>query len=489
MPILPLYNQSLEAAGAPGVYAIEVQTPVIVEGIPLGRIMYAGQFAWGPANEIYEPLDTSDYLRTYEPPGSPRNSPGYYGLMRRRRLSLAVVRVLGSGAVAATTTQMGTGGSWTATAKYLGALGNSISIVQAPASNGVAGNKKFTAILSDPITGTTEELIADNVAPPNGTAVTFDVSGLVLLTSFTVATALTAFPADGTFALTTGANGAAIGSSDYATALDALIQGATDGAVLLTDDPGNTIRSAVNDEVYDRTVLAAGRFLGIVQGATGAAFSAHQSDVANYRSRWVKYSGGWVYVRDDGGTPQRTPWSTYIASALINLLPQQSDAWRAAQVGETYYSTVDEIDTSGYNPGLVQALSTQLGISLPLRLPSGRHVGIHDRNTSLDVRYRYTVTSRISRFIALSLEEGLADWVNAPNVADEQNDLVTATRNFMSQQVSGGRTISFSISTSGNTPTTAALGQFFVDISAQTPAPMEQIGLRIAAGPTVEIIQ
>ena len=90
----PLFVDSVGQITAPGVAAIDVKTPLVIEGVPNGKMLFAGQFAWGPANEVYEPTDAADLLATYEPAGSRRTSTGYRALMKRRALSLAIVPVL-----------------------------------------------------------------------------------------------------------------------------------------------------------------------------------------------------------------------------------------------------------------------------------------------------------------------------------------------------------------------------------------------------------
>ena len=70
----PLFVDSIGQITSPGVAAVDVQAPLVIEGVPNGKMLLAGQFAWGPPNVVYEPTDGADFLATFEPAGSPRSS-------------------------------------------------------------------------------------------------------------------------------------------------------------------------------------------------------------------------------------------------------------------------------------------------------------------------------------------------------------------------------------------------------------------------------
>lgn len=488
----PLFVDSIGQITSPGVAAVDVQAPLVIEGVPNGKMLIAGQFGWGPPNVVYEPTDGADFLSTFEPAGSPRSSSGYRALMRRKRLALAVVRVLHSDATKAKTSTAGTGGAWVAEAKYAGVLGNGIVVTEAPASNGVSGSKKFTATLTDSVTGSYSELIADNVAPPNGgAAISVDCTNLKLIGLFTVASAMSAFDGDGNVTLggtTSGSNGTAVTSADYTAALD-LLDEVSDGAVMTTDDCGSSLRSTVNTSLQTHANSAGGRYLALIQGPSDNAWSAVKTDKANYTSKWALHFASWVYVKDDAGTQRLVPTSTFAGSAIINLDPEQSHA-RAASFVTAYYDGVDALYTAYFNPASsgVQADAMNYGIQIMQREPTGDYSFAHDRNCNTTVADRYTITSRLRRFFALSLTSALRAYRNAPNIAIEQRDLVKSMTQFMAEQVRKGRATSFSIDpNSNNTTNTIASGYFLVGNAVNTPAPMERIGLLIKASPTVVV--
>lgn len=482
----PLFVASEGQIQSPGVAAVEVQAPTLIDGIPNGRIGLVGQFGWGPANQVYEPADSADFLATFEPPGSPRSSSGYHQVMRRAGLSLAIYRPLKGTPVKASATIAGTSGNVNVTAKYYGVLGNSIQIIQEPSSDGVSGSKRFWAVLTNAITGTTRELIADNVAPPNGGGLlTVDTSASLLIGSFTVDSALTAFASDATTSLTSGSNGSSLTSTEYSAGMDAL-DVLDEVACLGVDDCGDSIRAAVNAALLAHANSAAGRYIAFIAGNSGNTWAQVKTDVAGYRLKWVRYCAQWVNVLDDSGAAVLTPGWIHEAAACINLEPQQSHAWWSA-IATQYYSSIASLYAANWSASQsgVASDAMNLGIGVFVKLADGRYASQNDRNTDLAVANRFLVTSRIKRFLAESLKVGLADYTNSPGVIDEQQAMVQAATAFLESQV-GKRIKQYSIDAS--TPNTAgsmASGIFRIAIAVQTPAPNERIALLMQVGPTV----
>lgn len=488
----PLFVDSIGGLTTPGVGAVDVQAPVVIAGVPNGKIAIAAQFEWGPINVVYQPVDTSDFLNTYAPPGSARQSSGYRALMRRKGLALAVCRALHSDAVKASVSLAATGGAVAATGKYEGTAGNNLQLLMEASSDGVAANRKFTVYWTDPVTGTYKEVIADNVAPPNSVPITIDVTQSKLLSAFSVATAITAFPAaPSTTAFTSGANGTAIAAIDYTNGFDAL--DLIDGiSVMLADDCGSSLRNAVNSSLLTHGTAAAGRYEVFLQGDPANAWAAVKTDKTGYaQSKWMVYFASWVYVPDDAGTLQLTPSSTFAASAIINLDPVQSHAW-ASTIATKYYDAINSVYTALFNPAAtsIQADAMNLGIQIIQKEPTGGFSFAHDRNSVMTVADRYNVTSRLRRFFALSLVGGLREFRNAPNIQSVSNDVIKAVKQFFDSQLPdrAGRCVSYVIDAkSNNTQASTAQGFFIVAIDAMTPAPMERIALLMKVGPTVTV--
>src|SRR5258707_10931178 len=99
---MPLFISSVDAARAPGLYALEIAPPQSIEASALGPFGFLGQFAAGPVQQVVRPSDRGDFLRTFEPAGFPRTSTGYRALMGRKKVNAKIMRVLASDAVAAT---------------------------------------------------------------------------------------------------------------------------------------------------------------------------------------------------------------------------------------------------------------------------------------------------------------------------------------------------------------------------------------------------
>ena len=490
---MPLFLDSQSQAQMAGVFAIEIAPPRVIEGVSNGFVGLVGQFAWGPKQTIVTPANASEFYDTFEPAGSPRSSLGYYAVMRRRRLPLKVVRVLGSGSAAATATMTGTGGNTVATAKYHGVLGNSITLTQAAAASGDTSKRDYTVTLTDSVTGTTQEVYAD-VPLPTGTAVTVDVSKSKLLASLTLGAAMSAFPSNATTSLSSGSNGSAAGSSDYigtaGTANQglALFENEGEVRVVVVDDCGNSLRAAVNSGLAAHATTLRDR-IAVLQGNADAA---DWSTVKGYVTGglvtdYVVFVGAWAKVFDDAGVVQTSPISTMIASAMVNLEPHQSHAWWD-DVATQYYSMVESIVANfAYSSDTVRAEALSRGIALPCQLASGQWAQQHDRNTNTAPSKRFTVRRRTLNYLALSLQRGLTSYVNGPNFEESNVDLKTVVDNFLDSERSKKRIIGFSTSIAANTPTSLGLGEFLLDIDAPTPAPREKIFLRMNVGPTVTL--
>ena len=490
-----LFINAKSDARRPGVFAIETAPPRLIEGVSSGYIGFVGQFEWGPKQAVYTVASPSDFLDTFAPAGAPRTSTGYRALMGRRKLRLKVVRVLGAGSAAALDTLAATGGNIVSTAKYHGTLGNSISRTIAAAASGDATKRDFTFTLTDPVTGTTQEIYRDVPLPAGGVAVSVDVSASKLLASLVIAGTVTGWPANGTTTLATGSNGAAAGASDYtgtAGAADkgcALFELHTDVRVVVHDDCGNTNRAAINSGFATHAANQGDR-LAVLEGDSDAA---DWTTVKGYVtgglvSDRVIFSGAWTKVRDDAGALQTSPFSSFVASALINQDPQLSHARWADATTDLYAAIEDVLATFSTASETIQAEATEKGIVLPIRLESGRFAGLHDRTTSQTSGKKFAIRRRLTDFLAKSIRAALPSYVNSPNVVEQHREIKAIVDTFLREQVRQGRLVDFSTDiATPNTTSTVAAGEFTIAIDAKTPAPMEKIFLQLNAGETVTV--
>jgi len=485
-----LFVDSVETQEAPGAYVVELAPPRVIEGLVSGFIGYVFQGEWGPVNALTEPATTPEFLSMYFPAGSPHTSEGYKGLMRRKRMPLRPVRIANAALSASVTAAAGTG-TYTATAKYPGALGNSIALTWLAASDGDAAHRDLLVTLSNATTGSTTERVRNivmNVSP--------DLSSSVLLASLTFAAA-DALPAASTTAtLAAGSNGGAVTATHYETAL-ALLALRNDILVVVTDNPGDAIRAAVNDALVAHVNSKRDR-IGVIQTTAQnetwanvkAYVNAHSPSV---RSDRVIPCGAWVETLDDSGASVTTPFSTFVASALANLEPQQSHA-RWEDLATQYYSAVAGIvapfDT---NDDDLRGDATRSGILLPIRLDTGAYAALHDRTSSLTSGKRFITTRRIKDFLARSIRTNIQGFVNGINWRGQHIKIKALVDAFMVRQGptvrrDEPRVVASSTDIVGaNTPASVALGNFNVALDAQTPTVMEKIGLLFNVGETVTV--
>lgn len=481
-----------------GVFAVQISPPTVIEGVSLGFMGLVAQYEWGPAETVYTPIDTVDYLNTFAPPGAPRQSGGYRTTKGRPNLSLKVVRVLHADAVAATLVSAGTGGNENFAAKWKGTLGNNIVVTQNAAASGISTHRDFVVSLTDPVTGTTSESYLDVPIPTGAGNVVVDVSRSLLLASFTLDSAMTVFPANGAHNLTSGTNGSAITSHDYTGT-----QGSTDAGVALFeaeaevfvvchDDCGDTNRTAINDAFVAHADYMGDRMSVTDASPNDADWAAVVAEVTGgiVDQRNV-FCGAWTTILDDGGVAVQSPLSSFIANVFCNVPAFQSHAWRDNRITQ-YYAAINSIvaNFSVIAP-VVRAQALSLGICLPIKLTSGRYAMQHDRNTNTDPRFRFSITRRINDYLARSLVAGSDAFVNAPNVTDQQRKLAAAIDDFIGRAGrqgylatdSGGVPIYSVDRISPNSPTTVGLGEFFVAINAQSPSVMEKVFLLMGINP------
>lgn len=490
---MSLFVDSFELQRAPGAVAIEVAPPVTIDGLILGYlgIPFAGE--WGPVNVVGEPSGTAEFLATYFPPGSPHTSQGYRALMGRKRLPLRPVRIA-KNAVKAVTTASAGGGTYTATAKYEGGLGNSISLTWKAATDGDADHRDVEVLLTNATTGETRERLRNVVVgnPPS-------VTNSRLLASLTFSLSADALPAVDTTvnlgATTAGSDGDAIALAQYTAALT-LLALRKEVLVVATDNPGDSLRADVNDAVVAHIAATRNR-IAVLQSCNQsetwanvkAYVNAHSPSV---RSDRVLHIGAWVQTKDDAGAIQTTPFATYIASALCSLEPQQSHAWWNDLVTAMYGSVAGIVAPFSTDDEDVRGEATDLGICLPIRLDSGAYAALHDRTSSLTSGKKFTITRRLKDFFARSITTGVVSFVNGLNWRGRQLDVKTVVDEFLGRQDAAARPddprlVAWSTSISPNTPASTAAGNFALAFDGQTPAVMEKIGLLLNVGEGVTV--
>lgn len=513
---MPLFESSRAAALTPGPHIIDIAQPNQIGGVSQGRIGIAMQTEWGPPNVAYEPLNPADFVQTYFPNGCARTSTGWLATTRRKKAPWTPCRVLHADALKASCTASGAYGNVDAVAASEGTLGNSITLTVAAASGGDTAKRKLTATLTNTNTGTTTE-VYDNVAAGDVPVVAgiraADGQKSYLLYSLSVWSGLTSWPTNGTYSFTGGSNGSAITANDYDNAF-AQLDSQTNILVYVADDCGDSIRAAVNTNIYTRVIAKTDRFgilqsnkadgWGTVKGNSGAGVGVN-------RHKLIRFCN-WVNVRDFSNVEQKSPFGTFMASVMANLDPKEPDAWWDDKVTE-FLTGISSLDTTVYNPmdETIQGDATTLGVCLAVKLPdapptNGRFAALHDRTTSLTVSQRFTMTQKIRRFWALAIKAGLAPWTNGANDAASQREAERALVRFMNDEVRNGRVAIQTASTvrdyplwavgepmfstdivTPNTAPSIAAGEFAIALNAIVPSVMEKIFVLFNVGTQITI--
>jgi hypothetical protein len=491
-----LFVDSLDDQRAPGVVAAEIAPPRVIEGITLGYFGYPFQAGWGPPNVVTEPVNTQEFLDTYFIAGSPRDSSGYRGIMRRRKLALRPIRVVNmTGAAASAVTATAGSGDYTATALYVGTDGDRITLVWKAATDGVTAHRDLVVTMLNATTGLQTQERIRNIAfgtdlnpPMNGAS----ASKLLASLTFDGADALPAV--DTTASLTGGSNGGSVAASHYTTALG-LLAARSDILVVAADDCGNTIRADVNAALVAHVRAKRNRIAVIQAGNPDASWSTVKSAVsgASWRDERVIIESTWRDVADDASVLRTSPGATFIASALAGLEPQQSHAWwdRTATV---YYDGVSAVrapfDTADDD---IRAEATDLGLTMGIRLEDGSFAVLHDRTSNLTAGRRFTITRRLRDFFARSIVAALPSYVNGGNWKGKQVQIKGIVDRFMRSQSPTGRpeeprVLEFASDiNSVNTAASVALGRFRIKIDGTTPSVMEKLGLMMNLGESVVV--
>lgn len=501
---LPLFIDSVSSTspGSPGVFALEIPTPTQIDEVSSGYIGLVGQFAWGPVQQVVTPLGTPDFLKTFEPAGSPRTSTGYLAMKGRRGFTCKVIRVLPSDAVAATATMTGTLGNTVATAKWKGTFGNSFTLKQEAATSGTSTKRKYTVTVTNATSGSSIE-IYDEVPLPTGVQVTVDVSGSNLLASLILESTMTAFPSNATVTFGSGSNGSALASSDYVGTAGgndkgvALFEADTDIRVLCHDDCGNSIRAAVNLGFSTQCTTDRDRRCFLDGNSDAADFATVQGYVVSgLTTDRVTFCGAWVTILDDAGVTRTVPFSTFAASAYLNLEPQQSYAWHDDRVLKYYDQITGVVANFAWQSSTVTDLATRKGatsICLPAKTAKGKFVALHGRSTDKS----FVATRKIKDFFALSAQPSIDPYVNGPNLFSDNLTIKGRFDEFFQDQERKGRIQSsikgvrqWATSIAANDTNTMGQGDFYIDLTAITPVDRERIFMRFNVGPTgITVVQ
>lgn len=497
---MAVFVTTKQAARRHGVYAIERNPPAIVRATGTSKCYLVGQFPWGPAQTAFEPGSMAELISTVAPAGFDRTGSAYLSMIRKAWPGvLNVVRVLGPAAAVATATINKTGpvAMLTVTAKYPGATANSFVATTSAATDGDANHFNLKVEITG-ASGTTTEVFenlnysgvgADSVPSFVNTllvgGITKLASGVPLLTtaSFTGGT-------NGTVTAAEYVGTAGTGDKGFAK-----LEGLRDVDHVACDDPGNTIRAAVNSGAVGHAELMKDRMVWIC-GPTAQSSAAVKIDVALYRSLYVGYVDAWPSIFDDvDGTLRQVPPAPFAMSVAAQLSPSTSIAWKDTKVIGLLSGIVSlEVDR-----GEAAATNTENGIITLCREPGGGfsfEAGVNSA-APLDPRKRTITRTRMGLYIAKSIVTSLRPFTDSPNVPYNQQDEIQAVEEFMGGLKRNATTdpnnlphvLDFDIGdlAAVNNQTDLDNGEFTIPLDAKISSSQEKIFLSLQYGESVKI--
>ncbi|WP_438029014.1 hypothetical protein [Sorangium sp. So ce233] len=496
-----LIVSSKSAAARHGVYLIEKTPPPVIQAIGTGVVAIVAQFPWGPQDQIYEPENIAAAKMTVAPPGMTRTGSGYLSLLGKAFPALRLVRVLGSGAAAAEATIDDGAGTpvdiITLTLKYPGSEGNNVTATISAASDGDANHFNLLVAVTG-ASGTTEDLIENFNASATGTQTVLTqaqknrlrlLGGVEILDS--------GRPANGTYNFTGGADGTVdatryVGTAGSADRGIALLEQDLGVRHVCVDDPGNTIRDAVNSGLVAHATRMADRMV-YLNGDSGQTAASARTDVASFRSMFARYIDSWVYIYDDTtGAEQLVPPASFAASVASQLSPSTSMAWKATEV----QAMLQGIIRLEADRGDQAATNTAAGICTLIREENGGHTFEADVTTIApsDPAKKLGARTQMLIYMGKGIQQSLRGSVDAPNVAQNRDDITVAVDAFMdrlkrAQKGDPNHTphvVDYVMPPLDevNTPDDYAAGDVEVPLDVQLSSAMERIFIAIKAGTT-----
>lgn len=480
-----------------GVYAIDTPAPAIVAPTGTDVTVMVGQLPWGPMNALtYDSVPS--LLQRFAPKGMSHTGSAYLSLIRKAWPNLGLVRAGDSTADAAhANLQASSTTICTVTAIAKGSAGNTIIMTVGPASDGNSVHFNLTASVSG-ISGTTTETYQNidfstgNNAPP-------DLTNSVLLA--TVAFVANGTPDAGNTSLASGTDGTVTANMYVGTpGLDdlgfSLLEADDTISHVFSDDPGNTLRSAVNTGLLAHVELVTDR-VGYTNGPQGQSAAAAQTDVANYRSIRMVYCDPWTYIFDDTmqGSLRIAPPASWAASVASQIPPSTSIAWR----GDAVKGLLAGLAQLEFNRAGVRATNTSRGIAT--LIPRHRGGGFTFEagvNTSLTAGLTNLTRTRVGQFIGRSAVNSWEPFIEGPNIPAFQQDLINSLNDFLSQLKRNSDSVNAAFQTyisdyaissvaSSNTQSFIQGGNFAVDAQVQVGANMSRIYLNMMYGESVTI--
>lgn len=496
---MPVFVDSPSQAKRHAVYAIERNPPTVIQAQNVAVVGIVEQFPWGPDEAIYQVGSVKDFMDTFAPPGMSHTGEGYMTVIGKAWPILKIVRVTGTGAAAATATINKTGPTamLTLTLKYKGAAGNVVTATTSAASDGDANHFNLTVSVTG-ASGTTSDIIQNLNYSGTGADSTPDLTGTKLLGSITKLAS--GVPIVGTVTFAGGADGT-VASTDYVGtqgAVDkgvALFEGDKTIDFVLTGDPGNTLRAAVNAGLVAHADFMTDR-IAFINGNSGMSLAAVQTDVASYRSLRACYIDVWAYQRDDvDGTERLVAPAPFAASLAANLSPSTSFSWKASKA-KKYLSSISRLEASRGDGAYTNELA---GICTLQKEDLGGYTfeSAVVTNAPLNPAKKKYKRTRMGHYMAKAVVGSLRESVDSPNVPFNQQDEVNAVSEFVDTLKRNAKTDPNNLPhlldggiddlKAFNAQSDLDAGQFTIPVSAKISSDQERIFISMNFGESVRV--
>lgn len=424
---MSLFITSTAQATRHAVYAIERNPPATIRATGATQVAIVEQFPWGPDGEVYAIESIRDFIDKFAPGGMDRTGPGYMSVIGKAWPVLKVVRVLGDDAAKAVATVDNLG----LELKYKGVAGNDVTWTVEDASDGDSNHFNLTISLSSTF-GTTQDKFSNLNYSGTGDDSVPTFTGTKLLGAITKSA--DGRPSNGTGSFGTGSDGT-ITSSEYVGTQGSADVGValleTDRAIdlILTGDPGDSLRAAVNTGLAAHADYTTDR-IAFINGDSDFDGADVRSDVSDYRSLRVCYIDVWAYQRDDvDGTERLVAPATFAASAAANLSPSTSFSWKSTTV-QRLLSSISRLAAAR---GDGAYLNEQQGICTLQREDNGGftfEAAVVTAAPQAPSKRLYKRT-RMGHYIAKAVVQSLREYVDSPNVAFNQQDEILAVSHFL----------------------------------------------------------
>lgn len=485
-----------------GAYIIERTPPAVIAPTGTGICAMVAQLPWGPDQTLTTPTSVGDRLRMFAPPGSDHTVSGYMCMTQKAFPILKIVRVTGDDSAAATATVNKTGptGLLTLTAKYVGELGSSLTWAVSAATDGDTNHFNLKVSLTGD-SGTTEELLQNLNYSGVGADSTPSFTSLVLLGGITkLSSGVPIADSSGTFS---GGSDGTVTSAEYVGTEGtgdkgmALLEGDQSIRHFFTDDPGDSLRAAVNSGGRAHADFKSNRIF-YTQGDSGMTVDDTNIDADLYRSIEVVYCDPWCYVFDDvDGTKRLVPPAPFAASMAANLSPSTSIAWKSSEATK-FLDAIVELES---DRGDAAALNTDNGIVTLVKEDLGGfsfEAGVVTE-APIEPSKKYDVRTRMLHFIGTSLVNSVRPFTDGPNTTDNQQNIVDAVEAFLDTLKRNKdrdsnhlpHILDYQVEdlTTANDDTSLGEGEFSVPISIRISAPMSKIFFLLNIGTQVTITQ